>query len=1130
MSGVLSDAPQREAALDLSRHVLAMAPAGSGKTGLLVGRLLRALAQVDEPEQVVAITFTNKAAAEIRHRAISLLQRARTSDDGAEPHLQEALAGARAVLARDAERGWHLLDQPERLRATTIDAFSAQIATQQPLLSGLGGRVGVAEDAWPLYADAAMRVLADLEEGQLADADRQALQTVLRLADNRIDRLLPALAELLSRREQWLRHAMGDATWEIGEAAVLERLVSAGLARFESALDPAFRTELTALLQTGSTLAEPLQWAADLVGWPAPIAANLTMYRLLAAQLVTGSGTLRKSGGINVKTGFGPGQPHTARMKALLDSVQDDATLSAAAVQVLRLPDAAYPDSLQTLRRALLRVMRTLAVYLLQVFGERGQTDFAQISISAIFALRPEGGYGDALLSADRRIRHLLVDEMQDTSESQVELLRHLTHGWQAGDGRSLFLVGDPQQSIYAFRKAEVRLFLELWERQQLGDLSLHCIQLNANFRSDAAVVSWFNRAFSTIFPQRADASLGVVPFAASVAQRASSGGGVDIVALPADAEALAAEQAAAAAAELIAQGSVAILGRARTHLAPVIRALRARGLTPACQDIDPLSTQPAVRDYIALARALWQPADRLHWAVLLRAPFVGLSWADLIVLSAGQTRLTWPERIASRLEDPALSADGRARLERLLGALHSSAESATLRADLAERCEALWYALNGPGTLAPGEFADLQAAMRLLRAQTRDGGIHDLEALERALERLYAQPRAGQIQVMTIHKAKGLEFDHVLLVGAHRRSRSEDKPLWHLRSVSSPAGGDADGGGELLVPKPPDALAQDDPAWRLYDYVHAEHSSARAHESLRLLYVAVTRARRSLRLYLCADVDDKGQPRFASGSFAALLAPVINADFLASADVTAPAPAPPAPPPALPPRAPRLPLGEHLPVDDPGYRPQETRTLRPSEAVLNAAEDKREDISERAEGELEARLIGTLYHQALERIGEEGIQAWHERSRSATQALSAGFQRLGLPAPRVAAAVTRVLELVKRTLESAEGQWLLAPKRWARNEYHLAGYRDGRWLAAVIDRCFEDDDGSLWIIDYKAAAHPLPPTAVNAYVEGVRVRYREQLDQYRGLLQLLQPGRRVRTALYLPEPGMLLEIEAGDA
>ena len=1114
----LSDALAREEALDLSRHVLTMAPAGSGKTGLLVLRLLRALAVAEEPEQVVAITFTNKAAAEIRHRAIDLLRQARDGADSVDPHLAVALTSARAALARDAERDWQLLDQPERLRATTIDAFCAQLAAQMPLLSGLGGRVGVAEDAWPLYREAVMRLIAELDDGELDPPDREALQRVLRLADNRIDRLLPALCELLARREQWLPQAAGRIDGEADEAALLRALVETGLQRFSAALAPGVRSELADLLREGSAQAELLSWAAFLRGWPAAEAANLPLYRRLAAQLVTQTGDLRSPKGVNKTTGYGPSQPHTVRMKALLETLAGDEALAAAAATVLQLPDADYPDALLALRRALLRVMRRLAAHLHLVFGERGQTDFTQIALSARAALRPDGGYGDALLAADHQIRHLLVDEMQDTSDLQLGLLRELTQGWQAGDGRSLFLVGDPQQSIYAFRKAEVRLFLDLWQQQRLGELPLHCVQLSANFRSDGAVVEWFNRAFTAIFPREADASLGIVPFAASVAQRGANAdgrNGVTIVAMNADAEAQAAELAAEAAARLIAGGSVAILGRARTHLAPVIRALQARGLSPACQDIDPLATQPAVRDYIALARALWQPADRLHWAVVLRAPFVGLSWADLVVLSHGLTGMPWPQRIAVRADDSALSRDGRDRLMRLQTLLAQTSEPAALRADLAERTEALWYGLNGPGCIGPGELADVQAAMRLLRTHARDGGIDDLEALDRSQDRLYAQPRAGQIQVMTVHKAKGLEFDHVLLVGAARKPRAEDQPLWHLRHV-----GTAPQSGELLVPKPPDALPVDDPAWRLYAYVHGEHSLARAHEALRLLYVAVTRARRSLQIYVCADRDAQGVPKFGAGSFAALLAPVIAADFM-------PMESPAAPQSGVDlqaPRAPRLPLDQRLPQDAAGYRPQETRMLRPSEAVLNAVEDRREAGA--AVDDVEAQLIGTLYHQALERIAEDGLAAWDDRGLTRRNALAAGFRRLGLPAPQVAAAVDRVLDLVTRTLDSTDGRWLLAPKPWARNEYHLAGYRDGRWVAAVIDRCFEDEDGTLWIVDYKAAARPLATEAAAAYMETVSARYREQLRQYAGLLAELRPGARIRTALYLPEPGRLLELD----
>ncbi|HEY0973805.1 MAG TPA: UvrD-helicase domain-containing protein [Solimonas sp.] len=1119
----LSDARARAEALDLSQHVLTMAPAGSGKTGLLVGRLLRALAVVDEPEQVVAITFTNKAAAEIRHRAIGLLRQAREAKSApTDAHLAAALADARAVLARDAERNWQLLEQPERLRATTIDAFCAQLAAQLPLLSGLGGRVAIAEDAWPLYAEAVMRLVAELEDDGLSGDDREALRVVLRLADNRIDRLLPTLADLLQRREQWLPMAAGEIPASAGDDALLRRLVHDGLRAFDEALDPALRTELADLLREGSGRAEPLAWAAFLRGWPAPEPANLALYRRLAEQLVTRDGTLRSARGINVRGGFGPGEPHTLRMKALLAGLESGAQVEAATAHLLRLPDPDYPAALQALRQALLRVMRRLAAHLIVVFGERGQTDFAQIAQAALAALRPDGDYGDALLSADRQIRHLLVDEMQDTSEAQVALLRQLTSGWQPGDGRSLFLVGDPQQSIYAFRKAEVRLFLELWEQQALGELPLHCVRLAANFRSRPAVVDWFNAAFQRIFPTQADAALGIVPFAPSLPQRAASDdSGVEVVSFGEDEDARAAEQAAADAERLIALGSVAILGRTRSHLAPVIRALRARGLTPACQDIDPLATQPAVRDVVALARALWHPEDRLHWAVLLRAPFVGLSWADLVALSRGQVDASWPQRLAARADDATLSDDGRARVARLLDALARTAAQPSLRADLAERTEAVWYALNGPACLAPGELADVQAALQLLRAQARDGGIADVEALDRGLARLYAQPRAGQIQVMTVHKAKGLEFDHVLLLGLDRKPRAEDQPLWHLRHVGTEAEG-----GELLVPKPPDALAEDDPAHRLYGYVHREHVTAREHEALRLLYVAVTRARQTLRLYVCAARDAEGAPRFDKGSFAQLLSDVIAPDIGVPLPASDEDPATPAAVAreAQPPRTPRLPPDARLPLDPDVYRPVETRTLRPSESVLNAVEDKREAAYEAED--LEAQLIGTLYHQALERIAETGVEHWQAGDRRPQLALAAGFQRLGLATARIPAAVARVGELVQRTLDSDDGRWLLAPKPWARNEYHLAGWSDGRWVAAVIDRCFEDEDGTLWIVDYKAAARALPDAARAGYADLMRERYGAQLGHYAQLLGKLRPQQRIRTALYLAETARLIPLD----
>ncbi|MGQ0620217.1 MAG: UvrD-helicase domain-containing protein [Panacagrimonas sp.] len=1109
MTPSLPDAAAREAALNLDEHVLVMAPAGSGKTGLLVHRMLRALAAVEHPEQVVAITFTNKAAAEIRARVLDSLRDAQAGIEPADAHAQNLLASARAVLDRDTKRGWNLLSQPGRLNALTIDAFCAQLGAQLPLLSGLGGAIAVAEDARPLYLDAITQLFGEIEDGSVLAEDRAALGRVLRLYANRIDRLIDPLAGLLARREQWKRPEFREGFEQADEPA-LRALIEPVLAAFGRDLSDADRAELVGILREGSAQSDKLAWAAELRAWPDGGAAQLALVRAIAGTLLTTEGKLRKPGGINVKSGFVARQAYTERFKRWLEAQQGNDALADCAARVCQLPDKEMPEELRRLRRDWLRVLWRLAAHLRVSFAQAQQADFAQLAESALDALRPEGGYGDALLAADHRIRHLLVDEMQDTSETQVELLQRLTAGWVQGDGRSLFLVGDPQQSIYAFRKAEVRLFLKLWEQRAIGELPLHTLRLSANFRSRPAVVNWFNEAFARIFPPTPDVLRGSVPFTPSVALRgAEEGTGVRVDvfdSIEAEAGAVADE----AARRIESDNSVAVLARTRSSLEPVIRALRARGLTPACQDLDPLAALPEVRDLIALARALWHPEDRLSWAIVLRAPFVGLGWADLVALSRGRVRTSWPARVERALiEDPGLSVDGRLRLQRLVDALDASTKIASLHVDLAARTESVWHALNGPAACSRAALDDVRQALRCLREETRGGGIRDLAKLERRLAELYAAPRAGQIQMMTVHKAKGLEFDHVLLVGLNRGARSEDKPPLHLAEI---------GGQRWCVPRPDEAWPEEHAAHRLYDALHALAVANRRNEALRLLYVAVTRARRTATLFACIGRDENGTIKLARDSFASLLEPVIAAELgrvPASGE-----PVSEAEPDRDPPRAPRLPLDIQLVTDAGLYRPIETRTAKPSEAVLASAE---EPEARRDEGDVYAQLLGTLYHEAMQRIAAEGFETWRDGGESRRHSMAAGLRRRGMPEPLVAPAVARVIDLLKRTLAADTGRWLIAPRNWARSEYPLAGWRDGRWISAVIDRCFEDEDGVLWVIDYKTSARPIDAAFVESYVaEGVE-KYRHQVGEYVRLLAGLRPGREIRGALYFAEADRLV-------
>ena len=203
-----SDWQQREQSRNPEQSFIVQAPAGSGKTELLTQRMLGLLARVEHPEEVVAITFTRKAAAEMAHRLVERLCEARDKprEQGLEPHEQNSRDLALAVLENDNRRGWNLLDQPSRLRVRTIDGLCADLARQLPILSRLGGGQQVAEDAEALYRQAATRAMAVIENhGEALQPD---VARVLDRYDNQYDRLVELLTGMLGNRDQWLPHIL----------------------------------------------------------------------------------------------------------------------------------------------------------------------------------------------------------------------------------------------------------------------------------------------------------------------------------------------------------------------------------------------------------------------------------------------------------------------------------------------------------------------------------------------------------------------------------------------------------------------------------------------------------------------------------------------------------------------------------------------------------------------------------------------------------------------------------------------------------------------------------------------------------------------------------------------------------
>ncbi|HET6719134.1 MAG TPA: UvrD-helicase domain-containing protein, partial [Rhodocyclaceae bacterium] len=485
------DAAARLAALEIESCIVE-APAGAGKTELLTQRFLRLLATVDSPEEVMAITFTNKAAAEMQKRILDNLHAAANREIPEAPHKRLTYRLAGEVLATAERKDWHLLEQPGRLRLTTIDALCAALARQMPLLSRFGASPTVTDDAGPLYQDAARRTLELLEAERAEYAEPVA--AALAYLDNDSGRLNHLLSAMLARRDQWLSAVSSEHASAAFDDA-LAQLVTAELAAIRRALDPAWEKRLMpavrfaveTLLVNGKA-DSPIVALRD---WDQPLAAHideLPRWRGLVEFLFTGKNEWRKS--FTVAVGIPAGKEGKAWKDGLAEILAAaPPRLDRMLARVRLLPGLAGREAEDEIVGHFATLLKLATANLWQVFREQGETDFVEVAQRALDALgaSDEDGFGggpsDLALRLDYRIRHLLVDEFQDTSPTQIKLLERLTAGWSPDDGRTLFCVGDPMQSIYRFRKADVGLFLRA-AGEGIGGLPLKRLRLARNNRS----------------------------------------------------------------------------------------------------------------------------------------------------------------------------------------------------------------------------------------------------------------------------------------------------------------------------------------------------------------------------------------------------------------------------------------------------------------------------------------------------------------------------------------------------------------------------------------------------------------------------------------------------------------------
>lgn len=1091
-------------------------------------RFLVLLAGVEAPEEIVAITFTRKAAAEMRQRILQALASARSDEAPEGEHEHRIWTLARKALERDAECDWQLLDHPARLRIQTIDSLCAALARQMPMLSQFGAVPEIAEDAQSLYLEAARNTLFDLE----SDAPwSDAIAVLMQHLDNRLDRLQDLVCAMLGGRDRWLRHIARTDDPKLQrdrlEAAMAERItgVLAELVR----LFPAARGAELARLARFAALHLPGEAESAIAGCetlrslPGSRLKDRNSWEGIAELLLTRAGEWRKS--LTKRQGFpskSSGRDAKEKqeledakmhMEILLHSLDEHDDLREKLHMLRALPSHRYEERDWEVLQALVQVLRIASAHLEVVFSRRGQVDFTALVLAAVRALGEPEAPTDLALALDYRIQHLLVDEFQDTSYSQYELLVRLTAGWQSGDGHTLFVVGDPMQSIYRFREAEVGLFLAA-ARHGIGQVILQPLRLTVNFRSQQGIVDWINRHFPQVLPARDRIDEGAVSYAKSAFFHPPVDG-------PAVVQHLLGERDEVAEAGQVLslvkraraefpQGSVAILVRARTHLTEIAVQLKQAGLRFQAVEIEQLNRRTVIQDLLALARALGHPGDRIAWLAVLRAPYCGLTLADLHALVHDRDGRTVTDLLGDARCRARLSEDGQVRIERVWSVLET-ALGQQARRSLRSSVEGAWIALGGPACMPDRTgLEDAESFFRLLETLGEEGGSLDIASLERQVEKLFATPDVladASLQLMTIHKAKGLEFDTVILPGLSRIPSQQDSQLLHWLEYG-------DVSGQKLVLAPISAQGEDSAA---ASYLKRLEKTKRRLEDGRLLYVAVTRARQ--RLHLLGHIETRDEEDgLAEPHPDSLLAHLYPHAIDREAVLAGPAG-------VLSPAGRAALRGHSRDLAGPGQvrprlaagwqLPESPESILTSEATPMAA-DQEEVIPFDWAGET-VRYVGTVVHRLLQHIGTMGLERL-EQPGDVRELERIGYsllKQMAVPEDRLELAFSNVCKALQATLADERGKWVLSGTHSDPGcELALSARVGERVEHIVIDRTFVDEEGIRWIIDYKASTHK--GGSLDAFLDQEQERYCEQLERYANVMARMgeQP---ICLGLYFP-------------
>ncbi|MBI3710748.1 MAG: double-strand break repair helicase AddA [Proteobacteria bacterium] len=1119
-----SELQQRRAA-DPAASVWVEASAGTGKTKVLVDRVLNLLLAGAPPTKLLCLTFTKAAAKEMANRLTARLSEWAVIEDeplrqallmltGSRPSA-ERLAHARRLFAA-------VVDAPGGLRIDTIHAFCQSLLRRFPLEAGLTPHFEVldARSASELLAEALEQVLGRAQSPRDA-ALTAALTTVVAATDElSFGKILSTFVAERGRLQRMLercRNADGVAAAlrnRVGLAADETEASILAAACSDGAFDAAGLRRAATALVSGS--ANDRKYGAPLAAWLDSPARRVELFDEYCRTFFTKEGDRRQKFATQGTLKAAPGidvvlAREAERLEAVIDRAKAAANL-AATVALVRLGSAII-ERYRAIKAA------------------RSALDYDDLILATHRLLRRPGIAPWVLYKLDGGIDHILVDEAQDTNPEQWEVVAALAEEFFTGVGareveRTVFAVGDAKQSIFSFQRADPKAFLRMRDhfaqQAHAAEKNWRNVPLTLSFRSTKAVLD----AVDAVFRQPG-ASAGVVLDGGEVKHelhRQGEGGLVELwppvaprpAAAPApwdpavdrlDEDSPPARLAALIARKIagwikgeerlesqgrrIRPSDVMILVRQRNRLVvELVRALKRNKIPVAGVDRMVLAEQLAVMDLIALGHFLLLPEDDLTLATVLKGPLFNLTEEQLHTLAHARKGTLWGELVRRAGEDAAFAA-ARSELGDLLARVdylrpyELYAELLGARGGRRRIVARLGVEADDP----LDEFLAAALAFEQSHPPALETFLHWLVAGGEEIKRDVEAAERDEVRIMTVHGAKGLQAPIVILPDTMQVPQHRPTLLWPSDLVwwSPRTSGD-------------DALARS---------LRADSRQAATEEYRRLLYVAMTRAQD--RLYVFGYKGDKEPPAecwynlIESG-----LRPVAERHEVAAApDPSGPSlrlvclqtgetpsfeePAGPMPKSGLPGWWRRSPQAEPVP---------------PRPLVPSAPQGPEPPVRGPFAGDDGRRFRrGRLIHRLLQTLPELPAERRHAAARA--------FLRRpvhGLPAAEreeIAAAAFGVLD--HPALAPLFGPGSLA-------EAAIVGRIGDRLLSGQVDRLMVTDRDVL-VLDYKTN-RPAPATLAE-----VAPLYLAQMAAYRAALRQVYPGRRVRSALLWTDGPRLMEL-----